>query len=233
MTTDLKKALERFKVGDYVSAAGVDTRGHSVTRTGTLLALPADVTATRNGVRSKGVRVCVGAAGVEPKERSTWTTLFPDAGRVELAEEPKGVEWSNSELRTLPGVRASNHEARFHFGGKGGKRSSEPNEPVILAGLTYTGDGKYDIFDEDTGDVVLTCTLQSRIWWAPTSPGRKVEAAEPERLEVEEHQDQEAPLSASEEKYDKAVRHVRTGEVVGFLSPGCRFTPIAEIPDYR
>ncbi|MEU4492637.1 hypothetical protein AB0F96_04040 [Streptomyces sp. NPDC023998] len=224
MTTDLKDTLAGLKVGDYVTATGVDTRGHAVTRTGTLLAPPKEVTATRNGARAKGVRVCVGAAGVAPSERSTWTTIYPDAGLVELAEESKEFAWTNSELRIIPGIRANNSDARIYFGGKGGKRSSEPHEPVILAGVTYTGEGKYEVYDADTGDVLLTCTLQSQIWWLPAPVGKEPQAVAPEDQEHNEHQEQGQDVT----EYGKPVYHVETRKIVGYLRPD-RFTPIEDV----
>jgi hypothetical protein len=224
MTTDLKDILAGLKVGDYVTAIGVDTRGHSVTRTGTLLAPPKEVTATRDGKRAKGVRVCVGAADVDPSERSTWTTLFANSGSVELAREPKAVQWSNTELRMVPGIRASNHEARIYFGGKGGKRSTEPREPIVLAGVTYTGEGKYEIYDADSGDVLLTCTLQSQIWWLPAPVGKDPQAVAPEAQEHNEHQEQRQDVT----EYGKPVYHVETLKIVGYLRPE-RFTPIEDV----
>ncbi|WP_406305763.1 hypothetical protein OHA61_30640 [Streptomyces sp. NBC_00885] len=223
MTTDLKDTLAGLKVGDYVTAIGVDTRGHSVTRTGTLLSPPKEVTATRNGKRAKGVRVCVGAAGVDPS-RSTWTTLFPDSGTVDLAREPKADEWSNTELRMVPGIRAANLNARIYFGGKGGKRSTEPREPVVLAEVTYTGEGKYEICDADSGDVLHTCTLQSQIWWLPAPVGKEPQAVGTEDQEHNGHQEQGQDVT----EYGQPVYHVETRKIVGYLRPD-RFTPIEDV----
>ncbi|MEN8656396.1 hypothetical protein ABCR94_38935 [Streptomyces sp. 21So2-11] len=210
------KTLAGLKVGDYVTATGADARGHGVTRTGTLLALPTEVTATRSGARTKGVRVCVGAAGTNVKERSTWTTLFSDSGAVELVKEPEAA-WTNSELRAVPGIKTSDPRARIYFGGKGGKRSSEPKEPVTLTEVTYAGEGRYEVRDVDTSEVLLSCALQSQIWWLP-APG------EPEGLEGSDLQEQ----GVTEGKYGTPVHHVRTRELVGYLSSD-KFTPIEDV----
>ncbi|MFF8367839.1 MULTISPECIES: hypothetical protein [Streptomyces] len=227
MNDDLKKALAGLSVGDYVTATGADTRGHAVTRTGTLLAPPKAVTATRNGARAKGVRLCVGGAGTNPSERSTWTTLFSDSGAVELVDEPHLAEWTNGPLGRVPGVRGNDlGGVRFHFGGKGGKRSAEPSEPVTLVGVTHTSEGTYEVFDVDTAEVLLTCTLQTQVWWLPVGGARqKSGRAEPVNRDDNEHQEQ------AERGYGKPVRHVRTGEVVGYLNdkPGGRFVPIDEM----
>ncbi|MFH8346806.1 hypothetical protein [Streptomyces sp. NPDC018045] len=216
---ELDDLLAEFKVGDYVRAKGVDTRGHAVTRVGTLLAEPKKVTAQRNGTPAKGRRLFVGLAGTDPAERSTWTTIFPDSGSVERTEEPKSGQWSNTELREFPGIRTSNHGHRMYFGGKGGKRSVEPAEPVVLASVSYVGDGRYEIRDADNGEVLLTCTLQSRIWWAPASPV----PPEPQVPAPVSH-----PAATVKEDLGKPVHHVRTGELVGYLTHK-QFTPIDKV----
>ncbi|MGW2919535.1 hypothetical protein ACWDBF_16975 [Streptomyces angustmyceticus] len=227
MMDELKKALEGLTVGDHVTATGVDTRGHAVSRTGVLLALPSPVTVTRSGARAKGVRLCVGAAGGDPSQRSTWTTLFPDSGTVELVEEERVTQWTNGPLGRVPGIRANDLDGvRFHFGGKGGRRSAEPDEPVMLVGVRRTAEGRYEIFDIDTGHVLLTGTFQTQVWWLPVGAGRQApEAVAPAIGDDNEHQEQADP------EYGKPVRHVRTGEVVGYLDdkPGGRFIPIDEI----
>ncbi|MEU9603681.1 hypothetical protein [Streptomyces sp. NPDC048057] len=75
--------------------------------------------------------------------------------------------WRNTPLREVPGVGPSNHQLRIHFGGRGGIRSKAPAEPVVLAGVSYTGEGRYEVWDADSRDVLLNCTLASRVWWAP------------------------------------------------------------------
>jgi hypothetical protein len=234
---ELKDKLKKFGVGDYVTAFGVDTRGHRVTRTGTLLDKPIEVTAQRNGVRTKGWRVFVGLAGTNTKERSTWVTLFPDTGSVEHTAEPTG--WTNGELRGVPGVSARNRDARVLFGGKGGKHSTEPGT-ARLAGIGYTGDGRYEIWDVETGDVLLTCTLQTRIWWSP-APKDEEPAAEQQPENRSAPAEVAAPAVAQAEEKPKprpgaarrgvlyegwlatdsslSVLHLETGKVIGWLTP--------------
>ncbi|MFD7336685.1 hypothetical protein ACFV98_11860 [Streptomyces violascens] len=215
----MKKQLAELRVNDHVRAEGVDTRGQQVVRVGDLLAPPKDVTAQRNGHRAKGWRLFVGLAGTSVTERATWVTIFPDAGSVEKVSRPKVGEWQNTELRLVPGVRASSKMA-FHFGGKGGKRSTEPVEPVVLAGITYVGDGRYEIRDQDTGDVLLTCTLQSQIWWA-TAPPAAMESEPAGQGQGESSAPQLSvvadTLPEEDDDLRRPVHHVATGEVVGYL----------------
>lgn len=222
----MKEQLAGLRVNDYVRAEGVDTRGHKVVRTGHLLAEPKEVSALRNGKRAKGWRLFVGLAGTHTDERSTWVTLFPEPGSVEHAEEPKADEWQNTALRAVPGIRAATDKVRFHFGGKGGTRSKEPSEPVILAKVRTTADHRYEIHDVDTGDVLLDATLQTQIWWLPA---RSV-APEPE-----DDQDVPAPESAPVvtlplrgDDLGQPVHHVVTGALVGYLTPD-KFIPIEQV----
>ncbi|MEU6704709.1 DUF6884 domain-containing protein [Streptomyces wuyuanensis] len=182
---ELKEMLSGLSEGDYVTAEGADTRGHHVTRTGTLLSPPKEVTAQRNGNRVKGVRVCVGEAGTDPATRQTWTTLFPGHGSIRRTKPPKAGDWTNGEIRNIPAVRSARNsvDARLLFGGKGGKRSTEPTQNT-LAGLTYTGDGKYEIWAADTQEVLFTGTLQSRVWWSPAPKDDEHQDQEPERERV-------------------------------------------------
>ncbi|UFQ16432.1 MULTISPECIES: hypothetical protein [Streptomyces] len=222
---DLREQLAELRVNDYVTAEGVDTRGHKVTRTGTLLAEPKTVKAQRNGTRTDAVRLFVGLAGTSPEERSTWVTLFPEAGSVRKAEEPK--EWQNSELRMVPGVRVATDSVRFHFGGKGGKRSTEPGEPVVLAGVRATEDHRYEIYDVDTGDVLLVATLQTQVWWLPArSVEPEPDSGEP--AEVSSSAKVSDPEVTVDRDLGKPVHHVRTGELVGYLAED-RFIPIKEV----
>ncbi|MBT2383858.1 hypothetical protein [Streptomyces sp. ISL-11] len=161
-----ESAFSTLAVGDYVTASGVDTRGHKVTRTGTLLAPAKQVKAQRNGRRTNGVRLCIGLAGTDPSERSTWTTLFPGTGTVERTRKPTSDDWVNDALGNIPGTRRIKGKVRGLFGGKGGKRSVKPSTR-ILAGIRAVGDGRYELYDAATGEVLLTATRQTPIWWAP------------------------------------------------------------------
>ncbi|MFM9367607.1 hypothetical protein [Streptomyces sp. Da 82-17] len=212
----LEDMLAGLKVGDYVTATGQDTRGHDVTRTGTLLARPKPVTLQRSGKRVKGVRLFVGAEGTSIEERSTWTTLVEDFGSVEKAKPT----WQNAELRTVPGVRIQNPNVRIYFGGKGGKRSTEPAEPVVLAGVRHIGDGRYEVYDVDSEEVLLTGTLSAQLWWLPA----KAAASEPDPAPVSD------PAATVDEDLGRPVHHVVTGDLVGYLTPD-RFTPIDQVKE--
>ncbi|MER6912221.1 hypothetical protein ABT354_11155 [Streptomyces sp. NPDC000594] len=221
----MKTQLAELRVGDYVKAEGVDTRGHPVSRMGTLLAEPKDVTAQRDGRRSKGWRLFVGLAGTDISERSTWVTIFPDAGSVEKAEPPEAGKWQNTQLREIPGVKATNHALRIHFGGKGGKRSTEPQEPVMLAGVQYTDDGVYEIYDVDTGAVLLAAKLQTYVWWMSAKPALQPAAAPLTVVPV--------TLPGEADDLGTPVSHTRTGAIVGYLREPRNgadwvFTPIGE-----
>ncbi|MDQ8703293.1 hypothetical protein RCO28_12455 [Streptomyces sp. LHD-70] len=212
----LEDMLAGLKVGDYVTASGQDTRGHDVTRTATFLGRPKPVTPQRGGRKVKGVRLYVGAEGTDLDERSTWVMLTDDFGSVEKATPT----WQNSELRNVPGVRIQNPNVRIYFGGKGGKRSSEPAEPVVLAGIRHIGEGRYEIYDVDSGDVLLTGTLSAQLWWLHA----KAVASEPDSEPLSE------PAATVVEDLGQPVRHVVTGDLVGYLTPD-RFTPIDQVKE--
>lgn len=165
MTTELHTLLGDLSVGGHVTANGFDTRGQKVTRTGYLLAEPKIVTGRRNGVPAKGLRLCIGAKGTDPSERTTWTTLFADEGSVERTPEPEGGTWSNTELRFVPGVKASSHTTRILYGGRGGARSSEPTQSSLVTAV-YTDEGLYALWDPATDTTHAVITLATKIWWA-------------------------------------------------------------------
>ncbi|MFF9481380.1 hypothetical protein [Streptomyces sp. NPDC014733] len=181
MTADLKDTLTHFTEGDYVTAKGVDTRGHDVTRVGTLLAPPKPVTAQRNGRRAKGWRLFVGLAGTSTSQRSTWVTLFPDAGSIESARPPQVGEWQNTPLGKIPGMRASTElNVRVLFGGKGGKRSAEPTQNTLARIVHNPDEHRYEVRDAETGETLLCPSWQTAIWWsvAPDEADSQTEEAE-------------------------------------------------------
>jgi hypothetical protein len=94
------------------------------------------------------------------------------SGRV----PPEG--WTNGPLREVPGVNAKQQKTLL-FGGKGGKRSTAPPGPARLAGITYTGDGRYEVWDVETKQVLLEGTLRTHIWWTP-APRQQAPPAEAE-----------------------------------------------------
>lgn len=165
MKAEPQKAFADFSVGDHVTATGSDTRGHAVTRTGYLLAEPKVVSARRNGGAAKGWRLFVGAKGTDPKERTTWTTLFPDAGTVEHTPEPEAGKWLMTELRFVPGVKASSHTTRILYGGRGGARSTEPTQSTPVT-VIYGDDGLYVLWDPATDTTHGAIKLSTAIWWA-------------------------------------------------------------------
>ncbi|MFT2017736.1 hypothetical protein ACMA1D_18130 [Streptomyces sp. 796.1] len=180
MTANLEESLAALSPGDPVVAQGAGPRGTSVTREGVLLAPPKPATAQVDGKRVKGWRLFVGPAGTPTSQRSTWVTLVPGTGSVERAEAPtRPTGWRNEEVRDLPGLRADGRSVRIFFGGKGGARSTEPAEPVVLADVYYTDDGKYAICDADSGETLLLRTGRGRIWWL-LAPKSVVLASAPE-----------------------------------------------------
>ncbi|MEU9404789.1 hypothetical protein AB0E08_03650 [Streptomyces sp. NPDC048281] len=246
----LKNMLAEVKAGDYVTAFGKDTRGHEVTRTGTLLTEPKSMKATHNGVKVNAFRVCVGEKGTDPSTRQTWTTLIPDHGLIQTTEAPNAGEWIHGEIRNIPAVRSSRLEvhARLLFGGKGGKRSTEPTESGILTEITYAKAGRYEFKAVGSGEVIFTGSLQSQVWWAHAPEEHEGQAEEHEdeggdEGQAEEHEDEGGDEGQAEEHEDEGgdegqavtelvfgqpVHHVETGELVGYWTLE-KFTPIAEL----
>lgn len=163
MMAELQKL--HLSPGDHVTAIGTDTRGQQVTRTGYLLAEPKQVTARHNGRPAKGWRLCIGAAGTDPGERTTWTTLFPNEGIVERTPEPEAGKWSMTELRYVPGVKATSHTTRILYGGKGGGRSAGPTQAAPVT-VTYTDEGLYALWDPASDTTYAAIKLSAKIWWA-------------------------------------------------------------------
>ncbi|MGW6602575.1 hypothetical protein [Streptomyces sp. NPDC055036] len=165
MKAELQKMSDGVSTGDHITAVGYDTRGQKVTRTGYLLAEPKVVDARRNGSPAKGFRLCIGPRGTDPSERTTWTTLFPDAGSVERAPEPEPGEWLMTELRHVPGVKAGSHNTRILYGGRGGARSAGPTQSSPV-NVVYTDEGLYALWDPSTDQTYAVIKLATKIWWA-------------------------------------------------------------------
>lgn len=161
MAADLKTMLAGLKVGEYVAATGVDTRGHAVTRVGFLLWEPKEVKAQRNGTSTKAWRVFVGEKGQDATERQTWVTMFPDNGAVEvITRDEAGLVWKDTEL----GDAVSS--SVIVYGGKGGQYT-HPRMAVKVR-IRWTDQGNvYHLLDLETDESVATFKRQSRIWWAP------------------------------------------------------------------
>ncbi|MCM1967779.1 hypothetical protein [Streptomyces sp. G1] len=244
MQAELQARLATLSVGDHVKAVGSDTRGHEVTRVGTLLAPPLAVTAQRNGRKTPGHRLFVGLAGTDPSERSTWVTIFADYGTVEQTEAPKTGEWRNTELRYVPGIRSSDAHITVLFGGKGGKRSDKPSRSTLVK-IRYMESGRYELVDAGTGDVVHSTALQGQIWWAvaPAGPDDQPAVVRVGEVAVAEEDPQPAALSLvpdtlldedDEPGLGNPVPHVRTGVIVGYLreprgGEDWKWTPIDQV----
>ncbi|MFJ9900237.1 DUF6884 domain-containing protein [Streptomyces sp. NPDC091280] len=61
--------------------------------------------------------------------------------------------------------RGRSHEPVIWFGGKAGKKHTEPGTWTKVK-IVYTGDGIYDLVAVGTGESVRTVTLRSQIFWA-------------------------------------------------------------------
>ncbi|MEV5875764.1 hypothetical protein AB0L75_16315 [Streptomyces sp. NPDC052101] len=234
----MKDQLAELRVNDYIRAEGVDTRGHGVVRTGHLLAQPKEVTAQRNGTRTKGWRLFVGAAGTSIDQRSTWVTLFPGAGAIERARQPEVGEWQQTQLGKIPGMRTSpDVNVRVLYGGKGGKRSKEPTQSTLARLVHNPDEHRYEVRDAQTGETLLCPSWQTAIWWA-TAP--------PAAMDGESAGQGQAPSSAAQlsvvadtlpEEDDglgRPIQHVATGEVVGYLrephdGESWKWTPIEKV----
>ncbi|WP_333745367.1 hypothetical protein [Streptomyces sp. IBSBF 2950] len=196
MENDLKAQLAGVKHGDYVTASGVDTRGHNVTRVGFMLWEPKEVKAQRNGQQAAAWRVFIGEKGDDPTVRAHWVHLFPDLGSVELlTTDPTGLQWQDTE------VRSAVSSAVFVYGGKGGKNSKGPGQARKVR-IGYTSSGDYVLTDLETNEEVDTLRLQSRIWWAPMPADHYENQDRPKQLgrKVNEHQDQDETPAPEWEK---------------------------------
>ncbi|MER6382107.1 DUF6884 domain-containing protein [Streptomyces sp. NPDC001118] len=95
----------------------------------------------------------------------------------ETEEKPKGpypYEWRSSELRNVMGLpsRYSSVDKIIWFGGKAGKANPEPGKWTKVK-VIYTGEGRYDLTDVETGESVMMCTLVTKIHWAPGNSDKK------------------------------------------------------------
>ncbi|MFD8594540.1 hypothetical protein ACFV1L_06025 [Kitasatospora sp. NPDC059646] len=106
-----------------------------------------------------------------------WAASKANGGQVAKdpaeAEQPKHEpelevsepEWRNTELRELP-YRLRGQKARILYGGRADRRNPQPTMQT-RAGITYTGESRYEIYDLSTDEVLATVMLDSRLWWAP------------------------------------------------------------------
>ncbi|MET9642539.1 DNA cytosine methyltransferase [Streptomyces syringium] len=83
----MKAKLTELKAGQKVRAVGRDTRGHTVTREGYLVADPMHKTAAWDGTRTKVIRLHVDPRLESAPTRQNWVTMLPE-WEVELLEAP-------------------------------------------------------------------------------------------------------------------------------------------------
>ncbi|MFJ5882686.1 hypothetical protein [Kitasatospora cineracea] len=95
----------------------------------------------------------------------------------EQEPEANAPEWRNTELRELP-YKLRGQKTRILYGGRAGRRNPEPTMQV-RAGINYTGESRYEVFDLSTDEVLATVMLDSRIWWAPLPLAEELEGLVP------------------------------------------------------
>ncbi|MEU6389949.1 hypothetical protein [Streptomyces sp. NPDC046939] len=224
----IKKLLGNVKPGDYVTAVGVDTRGAEVKRVGTLLAPPKPV----KGKGGEGARLCIGLKGTDPEQRSTWALLYESNGSVKRIKPPvPGEDWTNGPLKDIPGMRV---DAPMHilYGGKGGKRATQEPTNGERAEIVHVGEGRYEVRSLASGKALFSGAWGAQLWWSPAAENGEpyIEDQDQDQDQEHERQEQNEPQdqTATEHRYGKAVYHVRTGQVVGYLTP-LKFTPIGDV----
>ncbi|MFE0773929.1 DUF6884 domain-containing protein [Streptomyces sp. NPDC058861] len=96
--------------------------------------------------------------------------------------------WYRGSLHNVPNlpVRGRSTVCHIWFGGKASKKKPEPG-PWHRAGVTYTGEGKYEIYDLGTSEVLHTCKAGATLFWTHPDWEQDANTAEPEA----EHQDQD------------------------------------------
>ncbi|MFI1408725.1 DUF6884 domain-containing protein [Streptomyces sp. NPDC020707] len=92
--------------------------------------------------------------------------LDDDEHQEQKTEGP--YEWTSGDFRNIPNLpgRYAPHKLVIWFGGKAGKANPEPGKWMKVR-VIYTGEGRYDLIDLGTDESVLTCTLVSKVHWAP------------------------------------------------------------------
>ncbi|QJS09107.1 hypothetical protein HKX69_05900 [Streptomyces argyrophyllae] len=100
--------------------------------------------------------------------------LEDDEDQEQKSAGPYPYEMKAGQLREVPGLpsRYSNTTKVIWFGGKAGRGHAEPGKWVKVK-IIYTGDGRYDLTDLDTGESVMMCTLVTKIHWAPGNSDRE------------------------------------------------------------
>ncbi|MFE9456000.1 hypothetical protein [Streptomyces californicus] len=221
MTADLKNQLARLQKRDRITATGVDTRGHKVTRTGALLWEPKEVNAQRDGRKTKGWRVFVGELGADPTDRSTWVTMFADFGTVELLddnkhqEETPAREWQKHKMGDF--VSWGGAPRYFRYGGLA-KRKAEADGPMVRVRWAESRHGENSLVDVHTNEVVDVVHSMSKVWAIPATdeeieampPLVELEKARPD-YSVPPEEREESNDQVDEEPQPKPRKPVRSG----------------------
>jgi hypothetical protein len=132
----------------------------------------------------------------------------PEPGQDKEDQDKTPLEYRSGPLRDIPNLpsRGRTGPANITFGGKAGKRNPAPGK-WVKAGITYTGEGKYDIYDLATRETILMATLATQVHWAPFIGKREFEewnkthasdekpAAVEEAQTDDEHQEPEEPTA--------------------------------------
>ncbi|QUI30698.1 hypothetical protein H9W91_07370 [Streptomyces alfalfae] len=174
MTAAMTEILSALNVGENVTAMGVDTRGHKVTRTGTLLGEPKQVKAQRDGKRVTAWRVFVGQEGTSLTDRSTWVTLFADSGSVERLDDIEGQEqgdgpaseWQKRKMADF--VLWGNQTRYFWYAGPAKRKPLSEGRMVRVRGAESRR-GSNRLVDVHTNEVVDTVNSASNIWAVPAT----------------------------------------------------------------
>jgi hypothetical protein len=137
--------------------------------------------ADRLGLRDAQVTILGGAKyvqaarGVWPDAEAPLTggigkQLKQLAGMYEgdALEDDGPVEYRAGTLSQIPNLpsRGRNHEPVIWYGGKAGVAYYKP-QGWQKVGITYTGEGKYDLYDLKTRESVRTGTLRTQLYWGP------------------------------------------------------------------
>lgn len=151
--------------GDRVKAVGVDTRGHQVTRIGTMLWDARQVKAQRSGKRVDAWRVFVGEPGDDPTVRATWVTLFEDEGSVEWLDAPPveagSPKWEKRKMGDL--VSWEDVPRYFRYGGLA-KHKAGADGPMVRVRFAESRFGMNNLVDVHTNEVVDRVHSMSMVW---------------------------------------------------------------------
>lgn len=132
-----------------------------------------------------------------------------------------GGAWYKGALRNVPNLpsRGRSNKMRIWFGGRAGKRNPVPAQ-WRKVGISYTGDGQYELYDVETDEALMMCTLANQIHWAPIdSAGVEDDHQEqdkPQGREVPEnirYMAEEADTESARAYWTRLVERYQLGEV--------------------